>query len=76
MKSALEDILGSVLDHPHITTSLILFNNRAVTLDLNKTNYGSKVTDIKAQGGTDFACALEHLGKEISKFRDEAGKTI
>lgn len=73
VKSALKDILDGALDQPSMVTNLILFNNEACTVNLDRTNYLSQVEKIKSGGGTNFSAAFEHVGNEMRKVRKKTG---
>lgn len=76
VKSALKDILDGALDQPSMVTNLILFNNEACTVNLDRTNYLSQVEKIKSGGGTNFSAAFEHVGNEMRKVRKKTDKKI
>lgn len=76
VKSALRDILDGALDQPSMVTDLILFNNEASTVKLDRTNYLSQVEQIRSNGGTNFSAAFAHVGTEIKKAKKKTDKKI
>lgn len=76
MKSALRDILDGALDQPSMVTDLILFNNEASTVKLDRTNYLSQVEQIRSNGGTNFSAAFSHVGTEIKKAKKKTGANL
>lgn len=76
VKSALRDILDGALDQPSMVTNLILFNNEAWTVKLDRTNYLSQVEQIRSSGGTNFSAAFEHVGNEMRKVKKNTGANL
>ncbi|CAL1530083.1 unnamed protein product [Lymnaea stagnalis] len=77
VKNALEEIVSQCLNDPYKVIDIILYAEKAETISFTPSNYKETISNLKADGSTNFKAAFDEADASIGKRRNDGfGSTV